>query len=459
MLHFVLAGAAAVMAGTCEPWCREPCHELNGDVTRECAGCPADGDFGCFPGAKGYLARAVAEDDDGRVAAEAAYVQASGATRPLTQSSTPLKGGGGGGSDHEDASRHSAAVTGADRAAVDAIGGPRAGCHTAACSRVRIEELGKANARAPNVRADGTVLAGGEEVPCDFQRVDRAALASMGTEERREFLTRLPTVIRGLADDWPAMHEWREPRSFAERFGHHRVKAIRANKGFQRMESLVGRACLMFDEEGCPGQRNASISFAEVIAWSAEEQVVIMDLPDMLRGEHDLLGALSTAYDIPEFLECISAVRLLSLGGRPEGVQMSAHHSAWLAVVVGAKLWHLAPPTVPKPKDRHCPNRGKVDRALATAEGVLHCMAYPGEVVVVPDNWWHATCNMLPFTLAIGSQTWDSEVRVPFAARTDAARAATTKRWRQGEPLPLNRYQSSVSPSLEEGEPLGSNHA
>lgn len=57
------------------------------------------------------------------------------------------------------------------------------------------------------------------------------------------------------------------------------------------------------------------------------------------------------------------------------GVQMSQHHAAWLATVAGAKLWHLAPPDAPKPSDRYCPNRGKIDYALAKQEGVVHCMA------------------------------------------------------------------------------------
>jgi hypothetical protein len=167
-------------------------------------------------------------------------------------------------------------------------------------------------------------------------------------------------------------------------------------------------------------QELAAVSFAELVPYSADEQIVIMDLPDMVRGEHELLTDLSTEYEVPEFLESISNVRLLSLGGRPEGVQMSAHHSAWLAVIEGAKLWHLAPPNRPQPSNRYCPNRGKIDYELARREGVIHCMAYPGEVVVVPDNWWHATCNMLPYTIAVGGQTWDRSAGTQFGARGEA---------------------------------------
>jgi hypothetical protein len=45
--------AASPTAAACEPWCIEPCGELTGDVTQECAGCTR-GTHGCHPGAAGF---------------------------------------------------------------------------------------------------------------------------------------------------------------------------------------------------------------------------------------------------------------------------------------------------------------------------------------------------------------------------------------------------------------------
>jgi hypothetical protein len=82
-------------------------------------------------------------------------------------------------------------------------------------------------------------------------------------------------------------------------------------------------------------------------------------------------------------------------------------------------------------------------------------MAYPGEVVVVPDNWWHATCNMLPYTIAVGGQTWDRSAGTQFGARGEAEKAATIARWREGRPRGLNHYQSMIEGmGLERGERL-----
>ena len=47
-----------------------------------------------------------------------------------------------------------------------------------------------------------------------------------------------------------------------------------------------------------------------------------------------------------------------------------------------------------------------MDLERAEQEGVTQCLLLPGEIIVVPDNWWHATCNLLPYTVAMGAQLW-----------------------------------------------------
>mmetsp|Transcript_52175 Transcript_52175/g.117177 ORF Transcript_52175/g.117177 Transcript_52175/m.117177 type:complete len:129 (-) Transcript_52175:120-506(-) len=82
---------------------------------------------------------------------------------------------------------------------------------------------------------------------------------------------------------------------------------------------------------------------------------------------------------------------------------------------------------------------------------VIHCMAYPKEVVVVPDDWWHATCNMMPYTLAVGGQTWDNAHLPPFQARSQESREETLERWRRREPHSLNHFQKLTGTTTFEG--------
>ena len=356
----------------------------------------------------------------------------------------------------EDVTAYSADATKRDEADEKAARSRNGGaaCDTPACARVQLQRLRNANALALPLGAN--VTAGGDEVPCEFQVTSRDALRAMSIEEREAMLTRFPTLIRGLTAEWPAMTRWSDPQQFSQRYGHHRLKAIRASHGFGKLSRLGGQQCSNFDESLCPGQANATLPLAEILPFTSEEQLVLMDLPDMNLGEYELLTDVSTEYELPEFLEALSNIRLLSVGGRPEGVQMSRHHSAWLATIAGAKLWHLAPPDVPQPRNRNCPSRGKIDYELAKRENVVHCVANVGDVVVVPDNWWHATCNMLPYTMAVGGQTWDRAAGRAFAERTDAARAETARRWREGVPRPLNHFQREIASELTEGERLPS---
>ena len=438
----MLALAAAFALSACEPWCEHPCAELNGNIELECGSC--DGSAACNPatftetppppppqptrmggmGMGGMGMQRATVNPTGGVAAESLFIMPDAPRAAATA--------------------YSESATAEDEKVVRAAHGH---CDSPACARVKLQRLRRrAQLDALQTRLPGAnVTAGGKEVPCEFQRATRDELEAMTLKERRNYLTRFPTLISGATDGWPAHAEWADPQAFSKRYGHHHLKAIRASYGFNRLSKLGGSNCMMFDEAGCPGQANATVPLSELIPTSDNEQIVIMDLFDMNKGEHDLLTDLSKAYELPEFLDALSNVRLLSLGGRPEGVQMSKHHSAWLSVVAGAKLWHLAPPDVPQPSDRYCVDRGPIDYKLAKREGVIHCMAYPSEVVVVPDNWWHATCNMLPYTIAIGGQTWDNAAGTPFEARSAKAAAATAERWKEGRGRPLNQYQSAIA--------------
>ena len=64
--------------------------------------------------------------------------------------------------------------------------------------------------------------------------------------------------------------------------------------------------------------------------------------------------------------------------------------------------------------------------------------------------WWHATCNLQPYTVAVGAQTWDRE-KPRFAARAEDEASQ-----QPGYPAtqPLNGYQHSLTEDLSRGVTL-----
>ena len=48
-----------------------------------------------------------------------------------------------------------------------------------------------------------------------------------------------------------------------------------------------------------------------------------------------------------------------------------------------------------------------------------HCLLLPGETIWVPENWWHATCNLDPYTIGVGGQLWRRGARDRFQAEAE----------------------------------------
>jgi len=202
-----------------------------------------------------------------------------------------------------------------------------------------------------------------------------------------------------------------DPRAFSARFGHHRVLAKRAGFGWTRAAEMVPPVDVHTS--------GASISVAELVQHTESEHIIVLDEFGKGAKEDELLSDLGTEYSHPEVFECASQCRVFSFGGGHRGVQVMQHGAAWLGLVSGAKLWHVAAPHLPRPSNRECEHNGRIDYVTAKAEGVEHCLMLPGETIWVPDNWWHATCNLDPYTIGLGGQLWLPGQEKNFALRSE----------------------------------------
>jgi hypothetical protein len=119
-----------------------------------------------------------------------------------------------------------------------------------------------------------------------------------------------------------------------------------------------------------------------------------------------ILNAIRHDYTLPSILQFASLETILSLGGSPQGATFQQHQVAWLATVFGKKHWYMAHPNTPKPPEPYCPTHSGDARTEKEwgSHGVVYCDVHPGEIIWVPDQWWHATCNGALYTVAIGGQ-------------------------------------------------------
>lgn len=322
---FLLISMGAAESRLCESWCSWPCAELNGNVRNECAGCGPD--FECRPGAAGFN-------------------EAQPPQRPAEQVGQ----------------RPTAAERVELRQAAD-------GSLRQSSSRVgreyRVDTTPLDAPLSEAAVAASEALARTEEAPC--QRVEGSQIADYSAAQLATLFAR-PTIITGSIEHWPAHERWRANLSaFAERFGHHEVLSRRGNFARERVEQAGGDPALV----GVPlGEFEAAVGGEHMVLYNGEG--------GQSDAEKALLGELRRGfgYDVPHVLERASGVQVFSFGGGT-GVRMANHGFAWIGLVAGAKLWHVAPPEAPKPEDPRCWPRDAVE---ALGPRVTHCLQREREV-------------------------------------------------------------------------------
>eukprot|EP00928_Gymnodinium_smaydae_P066098 TRINITY_DN49156_c0_g1_i1.p1 TRINITY_DN49156_c0_g1~~TRINITY_DN49156_c0_g1_i1.p1 ORF type:complete len:500 (-),score=64.64 TRINITY_DN49156_c0_g1_i1:58-1500(-) len=98
---------------------------------------------------------------------------------------------------------------------------------------------------------------------------------------------------------------------------------------------------------------------------------------------------------------------MLNVGGPGVGAHLHFHTSTWARLLYGEKYWILSPlVNLPEPGfnplDR-IPQIRKLARAAGGTHSWLECVQKPGDLLYIPEGWYHAVSN-LGETLAVGVQ-------------------------------------------------------
>ena len=88
-----------------------------------------------------------------------------------------------------------------------------------------------------------------------------------------------------------------------------------------------------------------------------------------------------------------------SLGGKGSGVHLHHHSDGWSYLFEGKKRWFFRPPyTLPSIthmgfiRMRYWLDKGVYPK-LNPDEKPLECVQKPGELIYIPESWWHGTIN------------------------------------------------------------------
>tara|TARA_B100000214_G_scaffold375563_1_gene362719 strand:+ start:5511 stop:6191 length:681 start_codon:yes stop_codon:yes gene_type:complete len=185
-----------------------------------------------------------------------------------------------------------------------------------------------------------------------------------------------PVIFKNAINDWKALDEWNTLKKFCDRYSHHSIYSKRASFSYN--------------------YNTIDTKLTEYCKHSHKEHIIVMDDNKKTANEDIFLSKIANDFYIPKLFDSITHTRILSFGGGFRGVDFMQHCSAWIGMISGRKLWQFADPKF-KYIDTSCDNQSNDHR-------IKKCIVNKTDVVYVPDMWWHATCNLDPYTIAIGTQ-------------------------------------------------------
>jgi len=226
--------------------------------------------------------------------------------------------------------------------------------------------------------------------PSDIERLLSIAFAASPSvdsstwrlEESADALQTLdrsqPVLLKGAAVRWCAGQDW-ELEAFLEKFGHLEFKL---------------RQCQSLHEYAFTSPWERVVSVRKYFEDEREPTAVLFENNYVESSTHRALWAGSA---IPPVLREVHADPIFSAARKNTYIGFHRHQESWLAHLKGRKAWWLAPP------DREIPPIHKPwEYVVQRPEGVALCIGEPGDILFLPEGWWHATWNLDDFVLGLG---------------------------------------------------------
>lgn len=339
-------GHVGAGGGSCEEWCTASCDELNGPWEYECADCPVG--YACRPGGPSWVTSplAITVETDGRT-----FQWKDGVFTHVGPTW----------------------ATGREASTLDPDVDSRVDYWE------RIQQWRQADLRDPGLQktqcTKPTSVDEREPIGCasvHYTALNRSALLAQRT----------PLIITGLTEGWPAHERW-ELEALRKRYGNHPFKLT--PKSHTTIDELLD-------------QHNYGLAHAERDGcYNPHSGAYSPFLLASIQGDYEMPPLLQP----PNILQMAVGWQSEQQNGNGLGVPPEAHSSAWLAQIKGRKRWVFHPPSVSKP----CGSVVGASCSLGQlAPDARVCEHGEGEIMWVPEGWWHETCTR-GFSIAVGALT------------------------------------------------------
>jgi len=124
----------------------------------------------------------------------------------------------------------------------------------------------------------------------------------------------------------------------------------------------------------------------------------------------EIIAQVSKAYPLPPAVSSVQQRPVISVGLKGSGERDLAHHYhpiTALKLLEGEKIWALRPP-----RDEECAMNAAdctdplnvCDYYFGLNAPAPACVQRPGDTIIVPNGWFHGTCNNASLTVAWGGQ-------------------------------------------------------
>ena len=206
-----------------------------------------------------------------------------------------------------------------------------------------------------------------------------------------------PVVLR---DYWkPSDDNWKTEAAFLKAYGripyYIKDKYVQIHNDqcvaqFQDLWSfIVGQTSS--EEEGA-SSRNSNSTRRSLLAFTNN-----MENPALFGKQNN-----DFQYSIPEPVRHIDSFAILSTMTKGQSHEFHKHGESWIAQAAGHKVWFFLDPKKPRPqKVNACDYLSGKERP---PDGTTTCIQSPGDVIWFPHDWYHATCSLTDWNVAIGQQ-------------------------------------------------------